>query len=285
MAQPICLSPLRFYDSLDKQSHRRSYAYNHIYPLIVQLHTLPSFQFTVPSGDNYLAYALLIDANTNEVVHNLLTELYEGQFTITNYDGIHVASFNGHMAIQFNTEGNYYIRLGHANVWDYYSEVFSLTSSIDNCIELEYWNETGDFYLKNGLISFNNNFRFKLLLQTEIGKPEYNFEEESTKRLGYTFVESQVSKKIYKFNAIAPEYLCDAMRLIRLCDNKIIRSPLETFEAISFEMSVDWQTQGDLASVDCEFETDTVIVNTGGPNLIHDKGDYNNDYNNDFDNL
>ena len=122
-----------------------------------------------------------------------------------------------------------------------------------------------------------------MLLKGEIGKPEYNFEEESTKRLGYVYVESQVSKKTYKFNTVVPEYICDALRLVRLCDNKIIRCKDDEYEAISFEMEADWETQGDLASVTCEFETDNVIANIGG--FVPDKlgGDYNNDYDDDFD--
>ena len=50
-----------------------------------------------------------------------------------------------------------------------------------------------------------------MLLKGEIGKPEYNFEEESTKRLGYVYVESQVSKKTYMFNTVVPEYICEAL--------------------------------------------------------------------------
>ena len=161
--------------------------------------------------------------------------------------------------------------------------MFCFTNVTKDCLELEYWNETGNFAIKNGVIAFPNNFHFKLLLKTEIGKPEYNFEEESTKRLGYVFVESQVSKKTYKFNVIVPEYICDALRIVRLCDNKIIRCKDDEYEAISFEMEAEWQTQGDLASVTCEFETDNVVANIGG--FVPDKlgGDYNNDYNKDFD--
>ena len=49
-------------------------------------------------------------------------------------------------------------------------------------------------------------------------------------------------------------------------------------------MEPKWEDQGDLASVECEFETDTVIANIGGyaPELLG--GDYNDDYNNDYKN-
>ena len=74
------------------------------------------------------------------------------------------------------------------------------------------------------------------------------------------------------------------MRIIRLCDNKLIHG-LDEYEALTFEIEVDWQTQGDLASVTCEFETDNIIVNLGGFRFDEFKGgDYNQDYNKDFDN-
>lgn len=126
-------------------------------------------------------------------------------------------------------------------------------------------------------------FHYILLLKSELGKPEYSFEEEATKRLGYSFIESQVSKKTYKFNAIVPEYLCDAMRIIRLCSNKIITCKGETYDAITFNMEVEWQEQGDLASVNCEFDVDNIITNIGGFKLESTDGDFNNDFNNDFD--
>ena len=102
--------------------------------------------------------------------------------------------------------------------------------------------------------------------------------------MGYTFIESQVSKKIYKFTFIAPEYLCDALRIVRLCENKQIINKSQVYDLTTFNMEPKWEDQGDLASVECEFETDTIIANIGGyaPELLG--GDYNDDYNNDYKN-
>ena len=122
----------------------------------------------------------------------------------------------------------------------------------------------------------------QIYMNTQIGKPEYDFEEEATDRMGYTFIESQVSKKIYKFVFLAPEYLCDALRIVRLCENKKITSKLQVYDLTTFSMEPEWEDQGDLAAVECEFETDTVIANIGGyePELVG--GDFNNNFNNDF---
>lgn len=294
MANPVCLSPLKFYDKIAKQSHRKSYAYGNISPLITKLNRIPPFQFVIPKqlyidGGNTSIFTLY-DAKTDEPIQDAISQDYvqaEDNFKIIDVEEYKVFMHLGYgviNAINIPTEGFYYLKLasGNSEVWAYYSEVFCFTDKTDDCIEIEYWNETGDFAIKNGIITFTNNFHFHILLRTEIGKPEYSFEEEGTKRLGYNFIESQVSKKTYKFNAVEPEYVCDALRLIRLCDNKIIRCKDNEYEALSFNMEVEWQTQGDLASVNCEFETDNVIVNIGGfvPDSIG--GDFNNDFNNDF---
>ena len=41
------------------------------------------------------------------------------------------------------------------------------TNVTQDCLELEYWNETGNFAIKNGVIAFPADFHFKLLLKTE----------------------------------------------------------------------------------------------------------------------
>lgn len=291
MANPICFSPLKFYDDISKQCHRRSYAFNRISaPLIVRRGFLPCFQFVIPAdlytSGGTLTYAYLHNAETNEIVsENLANALFGTDFAIEEISGFRVATFGGQLPIlSFTREGMFYLEVGCNNdVWHYYSEVFCTKSNLNDCIELEYWNAGNNpFYIKNGVIAFPGNFHFHLLLQTELGKPEYDFKEEATERGGYNFVESQVSKKTYKFNVVAPEYLCDAMRIIRLCSDKVIRTKYGELDALSFSFDVEWQTQGDLASVNCEFEVDNVINNLGGFVSPLIGGDFNDDYNQDF---
>lgn len=285
---PICFSPLNFYDDKAKQCHRRSFAYGNISPLIVRRGFFPCFQFVIPS-EQYgqgepLTEAYVYDAATDTPVTGDISEnLTDTGFTISEVNGYNVALYDGLLPVSFNEEGLYYLELRGGTAWRYYSEVFCPKGNVNDCIEIEYWNRGGgNFYVKNGIIAFPDNFHFRLLLQTELGKPEYNFEEESSKRMGYSFIESQTSKKVYKFNVLAPEFICDAMRIIRLCSDKIIKTGLYEHEALTFEMETDWQTQGDLASVSCEFEVDNVIANFGGFVSPLLGGDFNGDYNNDF---
>lgn len=290
MANPICLSPLKFYDDASKQNHRKAYAYNNICPLLARLQFIPSFQFVIPSNlyiaGGGLGEAYIRDAKTNyRVTGDISQELIESGFSIQTISGYIVVLYAGSLPVQFTTEGLYYLELvsSTSGVWAYYSEVFCFTNSFRDLLKIEYWSSC-NLYLKNGIVTFPDGFKFTIFLRTELGKPEYNFEEEATKRLGYTFIESQVSKKVYKFSSIIPEYLCDAMRIIRLCDNKHIENHGEEYEAITFEIDVSWQTQGDLASVSCEFETDNIMVNLAEFEPDLRGGDFNSDYNNDFNN-
>ena len=283
MSNPVCISPLKFYDSFAKQSHRKSYAYGHISPVFTKIGHIPPFQFVLPGNDTFVS-GYIRNTEGIRISSNIRQELLDTGFSIIDVRSYKVAVYDGILPVQFlNYEGEFFLELNFSDN-NFYSEIFCITNTLSDCLEIEYWNrDNNNFYLKNGVIAFPTNFHFKLLLKTELGKPEYNFEEEGTKRMGYTFIESQVSKKTYKFNVVVPEFICDAMRIIRLCSDKIIRSMSDEYEAITFDMDVDWQTQGDLASVTCEFETDNIIANLGGFVSPPTGGDYNNDYNQDFE--
>lgn len=288
MANPICLSPLKFYDSLDKQEFRKSYAYGHISPLIIKDQYITPFQFVIPEDypQENLGRAYLVNTQGVRTSGNIATELTNAGFKIEMVGRHKVAIYPALADIpSLVSEGQYYLELHSENdEWNFFSEVFCYTHRPDKYLLIEYWNRAGDFEIKGGIITFKDDFRFQLYLDSELGKPEYNFEEEGTKRLGYTFIESQVSKKIYKFNTVIPEFICDAMRLIRLCSNKTLVSKGEPYDMLSFDMEVEWQEQGDLASVSCEFETDNVIVNVGSL-IPQEAGDFRNShFNDDFDN-
>ena len=263
MANPVCLSPLKFYDDISKQSHRKTFAYEHISPVICKLHSVIPFQFVLPTAAN-INSIYVRNTDDSRITGNVLSLFTESGLTVSSVSGYNVVSYPGiYPVLNTLSEGNYYLEMNFSNGLVYYSEIFCFDNSYSEYLELEYWNKAGNLFIKNGIVSFDNDFHFYIILDTEIGKPEYTFEEEGTKRLGYTFIESQVSKKTYKFNSVLPEFMCDAMRIIRMCDNRIVKSKNDEYEAITFEMDVEWQAQGDLASVTCEFETDNVMTNFG----------------------
>lgn len=275
------ISPLPFYDDISLQNHRKNYAFGQIYPLVIYKNMLLPFQFCVSNG-NSISEAYLYTAKGKHVA-NILPELKENGLTLKSYTGFKLIKYPGTLPVNsIKHEGQYYIGLRLNGGPVLYSDIFTVCNRVDDYLELEYSNSY-NFELKNGVIDFSDSFKFKCYLPTQIGKPEYDFEEEATERMGYTFIESQVSKKLYKFTFLAPEYLCDALRIVRLCNDRQITSKGQLYDLTTFNMKPEWEEQGDLAAVECEFETDTVISNIGGyePELLG--GDFNNDYNNDFD--
>lgn len=275
------ISPLPFYDDISRQNHRKDYAFGQVYPLVVYKNMLLPFQFCISSGTS-INQAYLYNTE-GKYIADILSNLKENGLIVKSYTGFKLIKYPGTLPINaIKYEGQYYIRL-RLNTGKYvYSEVFTVYNKVDDYLKLEYTNSY-NFELKNGIVDFSDNFKFKCYLPTQVGKPEYDFEEEATERMGYTFIESQVSKKTYKFTFLAPEYLCDALRIVRLCNEKQVVSKGQIYDLTTFNMKPEWEEQGDLAAVECEFETDTVISNIGGyePELLG--GDFNNDYNNDFD--
>lgn len=274
------ISPLPFYDDISLQNHRKDYAFGQVYQLITYKNMLLPFQAVLASGTS-VNWVRLYDFNTGKYI-DITTSMKENGLIIKSYIDFKLLKYPGTLPIvEIKHEGLYYLAISISNLGIIYSDVFTVTNKIDDYLLLEYYNSYS-FELKDGIVDFSDNFKFKCYLNTQVGKPEYDFEEEATERMGYTFIESQVSKKIYKFTFLAPEYLCDALRIVRLCENKKAISKKQVYDMTTFTMEPEWQDQGDLAAVECEFETDTVIANIGGyePELLG--GDFNNDYNNDF---
>lgn len=263
------ISPLPFYSSQAEWNHRKEYAFGQIYPLIASMDTFLPFQIIV-RGINAKISNVGIADYIKGPIRQIGQEMNSAGLTITEYPdaGISVVSFPGNDTdlAGYLSEGPHYLFISVSTSvgrYTYYSEVFTLRKNVSDYLKIEYSNSY-DLEMKGGPIQFADGFKFVCYLDTQIGKPEYVFEEEATERMGYTFVESQVSKKIYKFTFLAPEYLCDALRIVRLCDTKRITSKGRTYDLTTFSMEPEWEEQGDLAAVECEFETDTVIANIGG---------------------
>lgn len=274
------ISPLPFYDNIALQNHRKDYAFGQVYPLITYKNMLLPFQVVLASGTS-ISWVRLYDFNTGTYI-GITRSMKENGLTIKSYTGFKLLKYPGTLPIvEIKHEGLYYLQIQVNGLGILYSDVFTVCDKVDDYLLLEYSNSY-NFELKNGIVDFSDSFKFKCYLNTQIGKPEYDFEEEATERMGYTFIESQVSKKIYKFTFLAPEYLCDALRIVRLCENKKITSKLQIYDLTTFNMEPEWEDQGDLAAVECEFETDTVIANIGGYEPKLARGDFNNDYNNDY---
>lgn len=285
MIQNNNISVLPWYTSINEQNHRKSYAYGTIYPLFTPKRTLLPFQIMRNTSSRDITRAQLYDKN-GVLFADITTALKETGLQIVPFAslGYDVIVYPSLLPFAIDTpDGIYYARMTDGvNVW--YSEMFTIVGDLSGYLKIE-WYDVENFVFDAGQIVYQNpKFHNVLYLFTELGKPEYPFEEEGETRDGYFFPEKQISEKTYRCMALAPEYLCDVMRFIRMSDKVFVTDKYgHQYDCDTFLITPKWQTQGDLASVEIEFETATVAKKIGRGYITPGrKGDFNNDFNNDF---
>lgn len=234
---------------------------------------------------NNITAAVLFDGNTDQQIGTYLSAIRGGTtykaFTQLGYD---VFVFPGLLPI-FNAmlDGRYYLRLTIDGQY-YYSEIFTVVNYIADYLKITWW-DIDDFTMDAGTIVYKNPaFKNILYLCTDIGKPEYTFEEEGEARDGYFFPSKQISEKRYRFNFLASEYLLDVMRFIRMADYAEIEYHGQRYSLDTFLITPEWESNGDVASVEAVFDTATVAKKIGLGFTKALRGDFNDDFNNDFDN-
>lgn len=256
-------SPLAFREKSQKATYKKWYAYGKEFALPFSTTELPPFQFTVVNLP-------VFDPSTVEV---FLVDEATGTRVATGIK-IKVDSMDGHGSVLYVSPGsNVYAKSIEPGVYraefaipggeTYVSTPICVTEGIEtntNFVKLEYWNDEKLAY-PNGFVTTgtNNDFKFQMYIPTTFFKPKYEFEEEITKRAGYKFLELQTCNKVFGFNFLAPEYICDALRLVRLSDYIRFTHDGEYYNALNFEYNPDWQDNGYLAAIECQFETDTII--------------------------
>ena len=114
-------------------------------------------------------------------------------------------------------DGQYYAVMSDGtDTW--YSEMFTSSNAASSYLKIEWW-DVEDFVMDAGTIVYTApTYRNRLYIPADLAKPEYEFEEESEERDGYVFPIKQISKKTFHFTFLAPEYMLDVMRFIRLSD-------------------------------------------------------------------
>lgn len=274
-----------WYKNIGEQNHRKSYAYGAIYPLIAPANILLPFQIMRTTRANGITSVVLFD-KTGATVADITSSMIEAGLQIVRFEtlGYDVILYPATLPMPINMlDGIYYMRLSDG-VQTWYSEMFTVVQDVSGYVKVQWWDIENLIFDAGQIVYTNPTYKNTLYLCTELGKPEYEFEEEGQDRDGYFFPEKQISTKKYKCTILAPEYLCDVMRFIRMADYIRVRDKYgNVYNCDTFLITPKWQTQGDLASVEIEFKTDTVVKKIGRGYLASDNGDFNNDYNNDFD--
>ena len=252
MSQFNNLNVLPFYTDLKYQTRNKWYAFGAIWGLASPANSILPFQLSLPYNLTSVESFQVKNLDSSTVYSpSAKPSINNSKFSTRGYSIVKLVetAFDGSYKLPV---GTYYIEMKLKDSGDttytYYSEVFTVVNNISDFLKIQYWNEDNMYY-SSGEINYEDNFKFTMYLCATIGKPEYEFEEELTKRGGYPFLESQISSKLYKFVFIAPEFICDAMRLIRMSDYIRISSNGLDYNALTFSYEPSWEEQGDLASV------------------------------------
>lgn len=261
------LSPLPFHIQEAEQSHREPYAYGDVYPLLCPQDTLLPFQ---------------VFAHKDIVMKNgvsLRNENGRGLIWLTSTEGFTLYQKTySECAVIYAPQtalsrlnlpiGRYYLVIEGAvngSTIRYYSDMFTWIppTNVPGTVRLM-WNNSENIDFRGGGLVFEHDWYGMYYLNTRIGKPEYEFTEEGETRQGVFFPIKQISSKTYRCSFMANEAMCDALRAIRLCDTvQLIDQYGELYFCTNFLISPKWQEQGNLANVEVEFQTDTIIKQIG----------------------
>lgn len=255
-------SPLAFRKKESKATYEKWYAFGKNYAIPASANTLIPFQFTDVNVGEVQPDSIEVVAVNQETGESIKTGVYVSRDDMPEHGSVLYVSPGKNSFREALPQGTYRAEFSIGTQM-YISTPFCVIPGIETSSKyllIEYWNDEKIAY-PGGFITTgaNNDFRYQMHVPATICKPKYEFEEELTKRAGYKFLELQTSTKVYAFTFVAPEFICDAMRLIRLSDYIRISHDGEYYNALNFEFDVDWQEQLYLAAVDCQFETDSII--------------------------
>lgn len=255
-------SPLAFRKKESKATYEKWYAFGKNYAIPASANTLTPFQFTDVNVGEVQPDIIEVVAVNQETGDGIKTGVYVSRDDMPEHGSVLYVSPGKNSFSEALPQGTYRAEFT-IGTQVYISTPFCVIPGIETSSKyllIEYWNDEKIAY-PGGFITTgaNNDFRYQMYVPATICKPKYEFEEELTKRAGYKFLELQTSTKVYAFTFVAPEFICDAMRLIRLSDYIRISHDGEYYNALNFEFDVDWQEQLYLAAVDCQFETDSII--------------------------
>ena len=277
------LSCIPFYTKKEYQDFRLWYAYGEKYPHYVPSDFLIPFSFVVPyhaAQPNNIEvefYRACCSEEQYQSYNNDFSAIMDTNGLVVKNDDTREISVLTYFARKVEPldleEGMYYMKItlvyGQTRN-TYYSDVFFVkdANKLEKYVCIKWRNEENLEY-DGGFIPYGESeggepFTNRLYLDTTIAMPEYKFTEDGEERNGRFFPIKQISEKVYKMSFVAPEYLCDVMRLIRMADYIELYDGLgRTLIVEQFEMDVKWSQGGHYAEVTCSIQTDSVIKKIG----------------------
>lgn len=279
------LSPLPWYETIEEQGFRKHWAYGKVWPLIAHRDYLLPFQIVfpdTPSGTKFFIHQVesgrsfeitaamsraMYDTEVADYIVGVFPAAYEVDWSALGVD------FNNDFDESFGGEdhtsiGRYYLSMEYTIdgvTKTMYSEVMTLVDDLSCFLKLE-WFSYDNLAYNGGEIVYTYAFSHLhyanyLYIKADIAMPDYTFEEEGEERDGFFFATKQTSEKTYRFSFLTTEEICDALRIVGLSDVVSITDQWgRRYLCDKFSMTPEWQQQGYLAAVNCEFQTDTVVI-------------------------
>lgn len=279
------LSPLPWYETIEEQGFRKHWAYGKVWPLIAHRDYLLPFQIVfpdTPSGTKFFIHQVesgrsfeitaamsraMYDTEVADYIVGVFPAAYEIDWSVLGVD------FNNDFDESFGGEdhtsiGRYYLSMEYTldgETKTMYSEVMTLVDDLSCFLKLE-WFSYDNLAYNGGEIVYTYAFSHLhyanyLYIKADIAMPDYTFEEEGEERDGFFFATKQTSEKTYRFSFLTTEEICDALRIVGLSDVVSITDQWgRRYLCDKFSMTPEWQQQGYLAAVNCEFQTDTVVI-------------------------
>ena len=136
------LSVLPWYDSINRQNHRRDYAYGNIYQLITPDRKLLPFQIRRSTRTNEILQVLLRNIEGKQIA-DITSQIKETGLTVKRFsaDGYDLIIYPGILPMAITTpEGLYYAEISDG-VQRWYSEIFNIVRTVDEYMKIEWWDE------------------------------------------------------------------------------------------------------------------------------------------------
>lgn len=275
-------SVLPFYSSVEEQVFDTMAFYGDKYKLLSPAKQILPFQIIREAGSQDPIIVYLKKKKDPTYNLNISAELNATGLSADWGTEFDVIKYKGRIPLTINMPFDLYYLEVNAGTDVFYSEVFQATD-VSECIRLEYWS-VEDLDFDSGRISYTDDFRHVVYIKGDIGFPEYPYDEVVTSRDGLDFIEKQISEKVYKFRFYGPEYLCDALRIVRLSDKIRITKKGKVYRADNFLLTPDWMETGYLADIEVEFHCNTIIKKIAKSDIQAAAPDFNNDFNEDYSN-
>lgn len=256
------VNPVPFYDRLGRQHHRKPYAYGAALPIVVERDFLPPFQLTRTPATGAAITTMTLVRVEDGATFNILTDATSTGLEVVNLSEYDLIIYPATVSLpgEYN-EGVYYLIISDGT-WTRYSDYFSMRQDVSRMVKVEWWHNQ-DFEYPGGKFRYNAPYKNYTYFPTEIGKPVTQFEDVTETRQGRNLSIQKIRYKQFFFEVITYEEVIDMLSLVALHDHVRVYKDGLTYEVDEFLPTETWQQQGDLATVEVEFRTDTVVVVNG----------------------